>query len=106
MCSCFCESIKLHILACLRGACFAVASTAAGSRADMLRRHPTRLPMRISCDAQAQPAAGGADVEIGGSVPGTVRHTPGGVARNIAVGLALRCRWVTAGCKRNLGFRV
>lgn len=55
--------------------------------------------MRVSCDAQAQPAAGGADVQLGGSVPGTVRHTPGGVARNIAAGLALRCRWVTADSK-------
>ncbi len=99
MCSCFCESIKLHILACLRCACFAIASTAAGSRAKVFRRHSIRLPMRVSCDAQAQPAAGGADVQLGGSVPGTVRHTPGGVARNIAAGLALRCRWVTADSK-------
>ena len=39
---------------------------------------------------QAQAAGPGA-VQRGGSVPGRVRQTPGGVARNIAHSLALLC---------------
>lgn len=39
---------------------------------------------------QARPDADGADVQAGGSVPGAVTHTPGGVARNIAAALAQR----------------
>ena len=44
----------------------------------------------LSAVLQARPEAGGAELQAGGSVPGTVSHTAGGVARNIAVGLAQR----------------
>jgi hypothetical protein len=52
---------------------------------------------------QARPEAGGAELQAGGSVPGIVTHTAGGVARNIAVGLAQRLR---CGCIAAPGFRV
>ncbi|KAK9821751.1 hypothetical protein WJX81_002966 [Elliptochloris bilobata] len=45
----------------------------------------------VVLDVQAQ-AAGPGDVQRGGSVPGSVRQTPGGVARNIAHSLALLTR--------------
>ena len=48
-----------------------------------MRSHECRAP-------QARPQAGGAELQAGGSVPGTVTHTAGGVARNIAVSLAQR----------------
>jgi hypothetical protein len=49
------------------------------------------LPEHRAVVMQAKPD-GGADIQRGGSVPGVVQQTPGGVARNIAHSLLLLCR--------------